>query len=123
MTEAMTFDTLDDADEYVRANFSKVTGQLSPTKAGPAVRDKNVMRGKTHEQRVSKRHRPRHGSTLVQTAITLPMMLLFLCGIFEYSKYVMMLPVVNNAHNGDSSQAPVHPQDRQQDRLTLYQML
>jgi hypothetical protein len=42
MTEAMTFDTLDDADEYVRANFSKVTGQLSPTKpsitrpSGPA---------------------------------------------------------------------------------------
>jgi hypothetical protein len=33
MTEAMKFDTLDDADEYVRANFSKVTGQLSPTKS------------------------------------------------------------------------------------------
>jgi hypothetical protein len=32
VTEAMTFDTLDDADEYVRANFSKVTGQLSSTK-------------------------------------------------------------------------------------------
>jgi hypothetical protein len=32
MTEAMTFDTLDNADEYVRANFSKVTGQMSPTK-------------------------------------------------------------------------------------------
>ena len=32
MTEAMTFDTLDDADEYVRANFSKVAGQPSPTK-------------------------------------------------------------------------------------------
>jgi hypothetical protein len=32
MTEAMTFGTLDDADEYVRANFSKVTGQISATK-------------------------------------------------------------------------------------------
>jgi hypothetical protein len=32
MTEAMTFGTLDDADEYVRANFSKVTGQVSATK-------------------------------------------------------------------------------------------
>jgi hypothetical protein len=30
MTEAITFPTLDDADEYVRANFSKVIGQLSP---------------------------------------------------------------------------------------------
>jgi hypothetical protein len=27
MTEAKTFGTLDDADEYVRANFKKVTGQ------------------------------------------------------------------------------------------------
>lgn len=32
MTEAMTFETLDDADEYVRANFSKVAGQFSPVK-------------------------------------------------------------------------------------------
>lgn len=30
MTEAITFATLDDADEYVRAHFSKVLGQLSP---------------------------------------------------------------------------------------------
>ena len=34
MTEAMTFDTLDDADEYVRANYSKVAGEPSPTKSG-----------------------------------------------------------------------------------------
>jgi hypothetical protein len=27
MTEAKTFGTLDDADEYVRANYKKVTGQ------------------------------------------------------------------------------------------------
>ena len=32
MTEAMTFDTLAIADEYVRANFAKITGQLSPAK-------------------------------------------------------------------------------------------
>jgi hypothetical protein len=32
MNEAMTFETLDDADEYVRANFSKVSGQFSPAK-------------------------------------------------------------------------------------------
>jgi hypothetical protein len=43
MTDAMTFDTLDEADEYVRANFSKVTGQNSATKPiitrriGPAI--------------------------------------------------------------------------------------
>jgi hypothetical protein len=34
MAEAMTFDTLADADEYVRANFSKVTGQVSIIKPG-----------------------------------------------------------------------------------------
>ncbi len=32
MTDAMTFETLDDADEYVRVNFSKVAGQFSPAK-------------------------------------------------------------------------------------------
>jgi hypothetical protein len=32
MTEAMTFDTLDAADEYVRANYAKVAGQFSPAK-------------------------------------------------------------------------------------------
>jgi hypothetical protein len=43
MTEAMTFDTLANADEYVRANFSKVTAQLPSTKpslsrpAAPAI--------------------------------------------------------------------------------------
>ena len=34
MSEAMNFETLDDADEYVRANFSKVAGQFSPAKPG-----------------------------------------------------------------------------------------
>ena len=36
MAEAMMFDTLDNADEYVRANFSKVAGQTSPAK--PSVK-------------------------------------------------------------------------------------
>jgi hypothetical protein len=31
-TDAMTFATLDDADEYVRANFAKVTAQLAVAK-------------------------------------------------------------------------------------------
>ena len=34
MTEAMTFETLDDADEYVRANFSKVVWPVFTGKAG-----------------------------------------------------------------------------------------
>jgi len=36
MNEAMTFDTLDEADEYVRANLSKVAGQFSSAK--PSVK-------------------------------------------------------------------------------------
>jgi hypothetical protein len=32
MTEAMTFETLDDADEYVKANYSKVAVPFSPAK-------------------------------------------------------------------------------------------
>jgi|GEM_PF-2478232 len=32
MTEAETFATLDDADDYVRVNFAKVTGLISPQK-------------------------------------------------------------------------------------------
>jgi hypothetical protein len=35
-TEALSFDTLDAADEYVRANFSKVSGQTTPTKSAGA---------------------------------------------------------------------------------------
>jgi hypothetical protein len=32
MTEALKFETLDDADEYVQANFSKLVGQLAPNR-------------------------------------------------------------------------------------------
>ena len=41
MTEAKTFDTLDDADDYVRANFAKVTGLLTPPPR-PSVRRPKV---------------------------------------------------------------------------------
>jgi Flp pilus assembly protein TadG len=71
------------------------------------------MRSTTQEHRLSKRYRARHGaarrgSTLVETAITLPMMLLFLWGIFEYSRYVMMLQVVNNAAREGCRYAVMH---------------
>ena len=33
MTDAKTFETLDDADEYVKANFSNLAGQPAATKA------------------------------------------------------------------------------------------
>ncbi len=37
MTEAKTFGTLDDADDYVRVNFAQVTGLLPPVKK-PSVK-------------------------------------------------------------------------------------
>ncbi len=41
--------------------------------------------------------RDRRGSAVVQAAIVLPFILLFLFGIMEYSRYVMLLQLVNNA--------------------------
>ena len=43
MTEAMTFDTLDDADEYVKANYSKVAGQFSPERPSIKRRVESVL--------------------------------------------------------------------------------
>ena len=55
------------------------------------------------------RRRPtRRGSTIVQAAITLPMMLLLLFGILEYSRYVMLLQVMNNAAREGCRYAVMH---------------
>ncbi len=43
MTEAMTFDTLDDADEYVKVNYSKVAGQFSPAQPSIKRRVESVL--------------------------------------------------------------------------------
>jgi Flp pilus assembly protein TadG len=45
---------------------------------------------------------------IVETAVTLPLMLLFVWGIFEYSRYVMMLQVVNNAAREACRYAVMH---------------
>jgi Flp pilus assembly protein TadG len=58
--------------------------------------------------RQRRREDSRRGTALVQTAITLPMMLLFLWGIFEYSRYVMMLQVLNNAAREGCRYAVMH---------------
>ena len=50
----------------------------------------------------------RRGSTLVQTAIVLPMVLLLLFGILEYSRYVMLLQVMNNAAREGCRYAVMH---------------
>jgi Flp pilus assembly protein TadG len=72
------------------------------------------MRSKEHHKRLSKRQsrrrrgQSRQGTTLVQTAVALPMMLLFLFGIFEFSRYVMMLQVLNNAAREGCRYAVMH---------------
>ena len=43
MTAAMTFDTLDDADEYVKAHYSKVAGQFSPEEPSIKQRVESVL--------------------------------------------------------------------------------
>ncbi len=50
----------------------------------------------------------RRGSTLVQTAIVLPMVLLFLFGILEYSRYVMLLQIMNNVAREGCRYAVMH---------------
>ena len=50
----------------------------------------------------------RGAATLPKTAIVLPMMLLFLFGILEYSRYVMLLQVMNNAAREGCRYAVMH---------------
>jgi Flp pilus assembly protein TadG len=58
--------------------------------------------------RLRRRRDTRRGSALVQTAILLPMMMLLLFGILEYSRYVMLLQVMNNAAREGCRYAVMH---------------
>jgi Flp pilus assembly protein TadG len=59
-------------------------------------------------QRLRCRRATRRGTTLVQTAIALPVMLLFLFGILEFSRFVMLLQVMNNAAREGCRYAVMH---------------
>lgn len=50
----------------------------------------------------------RKGSTIVQAAIVLPVVLMFLFGILEYSRYVMLLQVMTNAAREGCRYAVMH---------------
>jgi len=50
----------------------------------------------------------RRGSTVVQAAIVLPMVFLFLLGIMEYCRYVMMLQIATNAAREGCRYAVMH---------------
>jgi Flp pilus assembly protein TadG len=52
----------------------------------------------------------RRGSTIVQAAIVLPMALMFLLGIMEYSRYLMLLQIMNNAAREGCRYAVMHTQ-------------
>jgi Flp pilus assembly protein TadG len=56
----------------------------------------------------ARRRRLRRGSTVVQVAIVLPVVVLFLFGILEYSRYVMLLQVMTNAAREGCRYAVMH---------------
>lgn len=59
----------------------------------------------------SRRHRTlRRGSTIVETALVLPFILLLLFGILEYGRYLMIQHVVNNAAREGCRYALAHTQ-------------
>jgi Flp pilus assembly protein TadG len=54
------------------------------------------------------RRRPRHGATLVEMALVLPIFLLFVMGVFEYGQYEMVRQVVDNASRAGARYAVVN---------------
>jgi Flp pilus assembly protein TadG len=54
------------------------------------------------------RRRPRRGAVTVETALVLPLVLLFLMGILEYGRYVMMLQLITNAAREGARYAMTH---------------
>ncbi len=58
----------------------------------------NVLRSK----------RPRRGASVVEAALVLPIVLIFLLGILEYGRYVMMMQVLTNAAREGAHYALAH---------------
>ena len=57
-----------------------------------------------------KRSMPRRGAATVETALVLPICLLFLFGILEYGRYIMVLQVTTNAAREGAHYALAHTQ-------------
>jgi len=57
-----------------------------------------------------KRSTPRRGAATVETALVLPICLLFLFGILEYGRYIMVLQVTTNAAREGAHYALSHTQ-------------
>jgi Flp pilus assembly protein TadG len=58
--------------------------------------------------RRNRRASRRDGSTIVQAAIVLPVVMMFLFGILEYSRYVMLLQIMTNAAREGCRYAVMH---------------
>lgn len=63
---------------------------------------------KTFASRRAKRSTFRRGAVTVETALVLPLVLMFLFGILEYGRYVMMLQVLTNAAREGAHYAVTH---------------
>ena len=55
---------------------------------------------------------PRRGSAIVEAAIVLPIFFLFIFGVFEYARFLLVLNVTTNAARDAARWAAVHANDR-----------
>ena len=62
----------------------------------------------TQFQRSRATTRPRRGATVVEAALVLPIVLMFIMGIFEYGRFVMMQQVLTNAAREGARYALIH---------------
>jgi len=58
--------------------------------------------------RSTRRSRRRAGATIVEAAFVLPLVLLFVMGLFEYGRYFLMVHVCNNAVSAAANYACKH---------------
>jgi Flp pilus assembly protein TadG len=59
-------------------------------------------------RRIASRRRRRAGAAVVEAAFVLPIVLLFIMGLFEYGRYFLMVHVCNNAVSAGAAYACKH---------------
>jgi Flp pilus assembly protein TadG len=59
-------------------------------------------------RQISRRSRRRAGAALVEAALVLPAVLMFIMGLFEYGRYFLMVHVCNNAVSSGAAYACKH---------------
>ncbi|MGD9723026.1 MAG: TadE/TadG family type IV pilus assembly protein [Pirellulales bacterium] len=66
-----------------------------------------MKRPATRRRRIAQRRR---GGAIVEAALVLPLVLMFLFGIMEYGRYVMMRQILTNAAREGARYAQIHTQ-------------